>query len=311
MANTLLTPDVIARAALATLYETTVMSNLVYRDYESEFQNVGDTITIRKPTTFTANEFSRATGITVQNATEQGVPLTLNHFADVSFAVTSEDLTLNIMDFGEQLLNPAMEAISQKIDRDLISQATADVTQEVGVVGATVTGLAGANKFPWDNPRVAIDAGRVLTQRKVPLQNRRLIVGPVTQAAWSADDFFVRADTRGDTDGLREANLGRRVFGFDPYVTQNVTQPAAGAGNSSTEVGLAFHQTAIALAFRPLALPRGAQNAAIANYKGFGLRVVYDYDIDKKQDVVSIDCLYGIKVVDPNRAVLIKGADNA
>jgi len=34
-----------------------------------------------------------------------------------------------------------------------------------------------------------------------------------------------------------------------------------------------------------------------------------DYDIDKKQDVVSIDCLYGTKTLDPNRAVLIKGAD--
>lgn len=310
MANTFLTPDVIARAALATLYETTVMSNLVYRDYEAEFQNVGDTITIRKPTTFTANEYNRASGITVQNATETGVPLTLNHFADVSFAVTSEDLTLNILDFGEQLLNPAMEAISQKVDRDIIAQATADVTQEVGVVGSSVAGLPGTNEYAWDNPRVAIDAGRVLTQRNVPINNRRLIIGPIAQSAWLGDDLFNRADARGDTEGLREANLGRRVFGFDPYVTQNATPPGTGAGTSSTEVGVAFHQSAIALAFRPLALPRGAQNAAIANYKGFGLRVVYDYDIDKKQDVVSIDCLYGIKVVDPNRAVLIKGADN-
>ena len=311
MANTFLTPDVIARAALATLYETTVMSNLVYRDYEQEFQNVGDTITIRKPTTFTAQEYNRATGITVQNATETGVPLTLNHFADVSFAVTSEDMTLNILDFGEQLLNPAMEAITQKIDRDLIAQSVADVTQEVGVVGGTNPPLPGENEYAWDNPRVLIDAGRVLTQRSVPPTQRRAVIGPITQAAWLGDDLFTRADARGDTEGLREANLGRRVFGFDPYVTQNATPPGTGAGTPSTEVGLAFHQTAIALAFRPLALPRGAQNAAIANYKGFGLRVVYDYDIDKKQDVVSIDCLYGIKVVDPNRAVLIKGADNA
>jgi hypothetical protein len=309
MANTFLTPDVIARAALATLYETTVMSALVHRDYESEFQNVGDTITIRKPTTFTAQEYNRADGITVQNATETGVPLTLNHFADVSFAVTSEDLTLNILDFGAQLLNPAMEAISQKVDRDIIAQAVADVTQEVGVVGGTNPPLPGANEYAWDNPRVLIDAGRVLTQRNVPTTGRRAVIGPISQAQWLGDDLFNRADARGDTEGLREANLGRRVFGFDPYVTQNAPAPGDSSGESSTEVGVAFHQSAIAMAFRPLSLPRGAQNAAIANYKGFGLRVVYDYDIDQKQDVVSIDCLYGIKVLDPNRAVLIKGAD--
>lgn len=309
MANTFLTPDIIARAALATLYETTVMANLVHRDYEQEFQQVGDTITIRKPTTFTAQEYNRVDGIQVQNATETGVPLVLNHFADVSFAVTSEDLTLNILNFAEQLLNPAMEAISQKIDRDLHIDTVANVTQEVGVVGGTNPPLAGANEYAWDNPRTMIDAGRVLTQRNVPTTARRAVVGPITQAQWLGDDLFNRADARGDTEGLREANLGRRVFGFDPYVSQNVVQPGVASGDSTTEVNLAFHQTAIALAFRPLALPRGAQNAAIANYKGFGLRVVYDYDIDQKQDVVSIDCLYGIKVLDANRAVLVKGAD--
>lgn len=310
MPNQFLTPDIIARAALATLYETTIMSNLVYRDYESEFQNVGDTITIRKPAVFTAQEYNRGDGINVQNATETGVSLTLNHFADVSFAVTSEDLTLNILDFGAQLLNPAMEAISQKIDRDIMALAN-DITQEVGVVAGTNSPLPGANKYAWDNPRTAIDAGRVLTQRNVPSTGRRLVIGPITAAAWLGDDLFNRADARGDTEGLQEANLGRRVFGFDPYQTQNVIQPGSASGTSTTEVGIAFHQTALALAFRPLALPRGAQNAAIASYKGFGLRVVYDYDIDQKQDVVSIDCLYGTKVLDPNRAVLIKGADNA
>lgn len=306
MPNTLLTPDVIARAALATMYENTVMANLVHRDYENEFRQVGDTVTIRKPTTFTANEFDRAAGITIQNATETGVPLTLNHFADVSFAVTSEDLALNITDFGEQLLNPAMEAITQKIDRDLLKLRD-DVANEVGQVGVPDVD----NAYAWDNPRVAIDARRVLTQNNVPPTERYMALGPITTAAWLGDDLFNRADARGDTEGLREANLGRRVFGFEAYETQNIDKLAnPGVGESTTEVGLAFHRTALALAFRPLELPRGAQNAAIANYKGFGLRVVYDYDIDKKQDVVSIDCLYGTKVLDANRAVLIKGADD-
>lgn len=37
MANTLLTPSMIARRALATLYNQTVMAQLVWRDYEPEF----------------------------------------------------------------------------------------------------------------------------------------------------------------------------------------------------------------------------------------------------------------------------------
>jgi hypothetical protein len=302
MPNTFLTPSIIARAALANLYETTVMAALVHRDYEQEFQRqVGDTITIRKPATFTAEEYDRSAGITVQNATEGSVPLVLNHFADVSFAVTSEDLTLNIEDFSAQLLDPAMEAISQKIDRDILTLRD-DITQEVGVV-------AGDNEWAIDNPRVAIDADRVLNQAKVPPSMRRIAIGPIIKGQWLGDDLFERADARGDTEGLREASLGRRVFGFDPYMTQNIAKPAQTSGNSTTEVGVAFHQTAFALAFRPLALPRGAQNAAIESYKNFGLRVIYDYDMDKKQDIVSIDCLYGTKTLDADRAVLLKGAD--
>ena len=58
---------------------------------------------------------------------------------------------------------------------------------------------------------------------------------------------------------------------------------------------LAFHRNGIALVTRPLALPRGAKEAAIASADGLGVRVVYDYDVTTKQDTVSFDILYGIK----------------
>lgn len=300
MANTLLTPDVIAQAALATLYETTVMAALVHRDYEDTFANaVGDTITIRKPATFVAQEYNRSAGITVQDASESGIPMTLNHFADVSFAVTSEDLTLKITDFSDRLLAPAMEAIAQKIDRDILALRS-DIT---AVVGASGTG-----DEVWSNPRSLIGAGRELSKKAVPMSQRAAVVGPTISGEWLKDDLLNRVADRGDTEGLREASLGNRVFGFDAYESNNIVQPTPGAGISTTEVGVAFHRTAFALAVRPLALPRGAANAAIASYKGFGLRVIYGYDLDKKQDVCSIDCLYGTKTLDPNRAVLIRGA---
>lgn len=306
MANTFLTPDVIAAAALANLYENTVMAPLVHRDYEPEFANkVGDTITVRKPATFTANEFVRADGITIQDATEGSVPVTLNHFADVSFAVTSEDLTLEIKDFSTQLLDPAMQAIAEKIDRDILLFRN-DITN---IVGDTASPGADRDTAPyaWSNPRSLIDAGVKLDQANVPSTERRVVVGAITKGKWIADPLFQQAQQRGDTAGLREASLGARNFGFDPYMSQNVKVPTQGTGISTTEVGVAFHRTAVAMVTRPLALPQGAKNAAIMNYQGFGLRVVYDYDITKKQDVISIDCLYGVKTLDAARACLIHG----
>jgi hypothetical protein len=292
MANTLLTSDIIARAALANLYETTVMAPLVHRDYSPEFgRKVGDTITVRKPTTFTAEEYVRADGITIQTATETSVPVVLNHFADVSFAVTSEELTLELQDFNDQLLNPAMEAISQKIDRDILSLRD-DITAEVGGITGELAG----------DPTALVAAGRVLTQANVPFTERRAVTGPIIAAEWLKDDLLHRADKSGTTAGLRDASIGR-LFGFDTYQTQNINTTME--SDEGEEVGVAFHRTAFALVTVPLALPRGAANASIANYKGFALRVVIAYDNDAKQDVVSIDTLYGTKTLDANRAVLI------
>lgn len=140
---------------------------------------------------------------------------------------------------------------------------------------------------------------------------RSVVTGPTTKSRWVAEKAWRSADRRGSTEGLLEASMGGRVSGFDPYWTQNVGQPAQspGSGEPTTEVNVAFHKTAFALAFRPLELPQGAIDAAMVPYKGFALRVVRDYDVNLKQMVISIDCLYGTKTLDANRAVLIKGAD--
>lgn len=305
MVNAFLTPEIIAEAALATLYENTVMAQLVHRDYSNEFvAKVGDTINVRKPAVFTAQEFNPTTGIEIQSINETSVPVVLNHHSDLSVEITSKDMTLKIDDFLEQILNPILEATAQKIDRDILAFRN-DITQEVGV----------ATGREYNKPEALIDAATKLNLAKVPTNDRSVVIGPETNGSWLDTELLKRVDESGSTEALREAYLGRRLFGFNPYWTQNVEQPKAPGsqvtGDPTTEVGVAFHRSAVALVTRPLELPAGAANAAIMNYKGFGLRVVIGYDQSKKKDVVSVDTLYGVKTLDPSRAVLIKGADKA
>lgn len=107
MSNTTLTPNIIANEALDVLRTNAVMANLVHRDYSSEFvAGVGDTITIRKPATFEAKEFT--TEVEVQDATEDKVPVKMDKLLDVTFAVTSKELTMGIVDFSAQFIVPAM-----------------------------------------------------------------------------------------------------------------------------------------------------------------------------------------------------------
>ena len=114
MANTFLTPSVVAREALMVLEKNLVMANLVHRDYSDEFVQVGDTVTIRKPAKFTAKNFAGA--IVRQDASEGSVAVKIDRHRDVSFEVTSREMTLDIRDFSSQLIAPAMRAIAQAVD---------------------------------------------------------------------------------------------------------------------------------------------------------------------------------------------------
>lgn len=285
MANTFLTPDLIAREALMVLRNNAVMANLVYRDYSNEFvAGVGDTISVRKPMKFEAKEFS--TDITVQAVTETSVPIVMDKLLDVSFAVTSKEMSLDIQDFSEQLLVPAMQAFADKIDGYLLGLAAAVSNKVVQKAEVTREDVVAAREF--------------LTKNAALLTDRRFVYNSETESALLNTDLFINAAAVGDEGtALREASLGRK-FGMDFYVDQNL--------DALTPKAIAFHKNAFALVTRPLELPQGAANAAIVNYDGFGLRVVYGYDMNKKTDAVSIDMLCGVKTLDDKLAAIIAAA---
>lgn len=280
MANTILTPDIIAREALMTLRNNTVMSSLVYRDYSGEFTKVGDTITIRKPATFQAKEFT--TEIEVQDAVESGVQVVMDKHLDVSFAVTAKQKTLDIADFSRQLLTPAMQAFAQKIDTYLVA------------LGETVTHVVtrGAEAAIKD----LAQCGKDLNSRAVPNGNRYMVLSPAAYADYVILPPILNAEKSGSTDALRSASMGK-ILGFETYMDQNVTTK-----------NLAFHKNAFALVTRPLELPEGGVKASTVTYDGFGLRVVMDYDIQKKMDVVSIDMLCGVAMLDERLACRLDDA---
>lgn len=282
MPNTILTPDIIAREALMVLRNNAVMANLVHRDYSNEFvAGVGDTITIRKPATFVAKEYE--SDIEIQDATEDSTTVKMDKHLDVSFAVTSKQMSLDIGDFSKQLLVPAMQAFQDKIDSYLLGLASS-LTNKVTATGEIQNDVIAARQH--------------LTANAAPLTERRFVYGSNTEADLLKTDLFVSAEKVGDEGtALREASLGRK-YGLDCYTDQNVDK----VSNLS---GLVFHKNAFALVTRPLALPLGAAKAAIINYDGFGLRVVYGYDISKKTDTISIDMLCGVKTLNNKLAASI------
>jgi hypothetical protein len=182
-----------------------------------------------------------------------------------------------------------MMALTQQGDREILAGLRA--------AGPTVIG-DGVTSEVWSDPRVLVDAGEVLDTANVPSTERSVVVGPTMKAEWLKDPLFNRVDQSGSTQGLTSASLGSEKFGFTPYMSQNVKD----------NIGVAFHKTALAFVTRPLEIPRGAADASVVEYNGLGLRVVFDYDMQLKADLCSIDVLYGVKRMDQNRVVLIDGS---
>lgn len=296
MANDFITPSLVAKTALATLYNNIVLAGLVWRDFDADFTGKqGDTTTVRKPAVFEAQEFDRNAGIDIQDADEDSDTVVLDKIADVSFAITSEELTLDIDDIDGRLLTPAAEAIAQKIDGDL-AEALVDAAEGVGG-GGTVTGSQ-------STPNTAfVDARTALTRNKIPGTERYAVLSPEATGCVLKDDTFKRVDASGSTSALREASIGR-ASGMDTYESQVF---GYGPGDKGQADGVAFHRHAVALASRLLATPQGVDAGQVAseNYKGLALRTVFAYDHSKKQDVCSVDFLYGIKTLRPSAAVQI------
>lgn len=219
MANTFLTPSIIANEALMVLQANMVMADLVHRDYSSEFVNVGDTITVRKPASFVAKNFTGT--VSAQDATEDGVTVKMDRFRDVTAKVTSKQMTLDIKNFSEQIIQPAMRAIAQAVDEDLLASA-------VQFAGSSVT----ATTNPTDLKDIANIAKR-LDLNKVPIDQRRLVLHPTHKYNYALTDNLSKVSYAGDSQTLRDALLGR-VYTLDTYMDQNAPDTSAAAAGSAT-----------------------------------------------------------------------------
>jgi hypothetical protein len=81
----------------------------------------------------------------------------------------------------------------------------------------------------------------------------------------------------------------------------------AGTSGLVHPVNLAFHRDAFALAMVPLAVPQSVAWSSTANYEGYSMRVLRDYDSTNDQEYLRFDALFGVKVINPFMACRIAG----
>jgi len=139
MANTLLTATAVTREALRILHQKLNFVGKTNRQYDDSFAKtgakIGDSLKIRLP-----NEYVVRTGaaLSAQDTTETSVDLQVATQKGVDLNFTSVDLTLDIDDFSDRILEPAMSVLAANVEADAMSMFK-DVYNQVSDVGASIT----------------------------------------------------------------------------------------------------------------------------------------------------------------------------
>lgn len=275
-----LKPEKIVATLLGLLVRDLTLPQIVWRDPVGDFGGVkNDTISIRLPAYAPAHQrvMRAGTSRTKDEIHERKVDLTLDTDIYKWIGISDEELTLDIVDFGAQVLVPISQGIALGVEGKLASVITAASYEN------TIT-FNSASQDPYKD--VAVTARQYLSAANVPLEGRSIICGSQLEASFLRSDDFVRADRSGTTQTLREALIGR-VAGFDVYTTNAVAPDEA----------YAFHRTAYAMSSKIPAVPDGAPWGARQSYQGIQMRAVRAFDIEHVEDQLAFDSWLGAAAV--------------
>ena len=230
MANTLLTPDMITSEALRILHQKLNFIGNINRAYDSSFAKdgakIGDSLRIRLP-----NEYVVRSGaaLSAQDTTEQSITLQINNQKGVDLNFTSTEMTLDLDNFGDRVLKPAMSKLAAHIESDMLANVYKDIYQQVNNQGAAMT----FNK--------AGDAHEMLMEALSP-PDMNMILNPRDNNDYVKDTKALFNDSAELSRQYREGKVGK-AQGFDIWQSTYLPSHTVGAGyliNGASQSGSAL-----------------------------------------------------------------------
>ena len=285
----------VAADALPALVSNLVLGNLVNRDYEPTLAQAGDTVNVPIPPALVANNIAEGGTVTTQNPNLGNAQIVLNTHVEATFQIPDVTKILAVPDLLKVYMQPAVTAIAERIESDLLGlYASFSANTPVGVAGTPIT-------------EAVIDAAETaLFQAKAPSsQPKHLIVDAGTYSQMRQIPRFSEFQTAGEA-GLRaliEGTVGK-IKDFFVFRSQLVAKTGS---SPVTTHNLAFVRDAIGLVIRRLPQPLPG-TGAIAEYPDlgtFGMRVIMSYQPNTLSQQFTVDVLYGAAALRNNFAVQV------
>jgi hypothetical protein len=217
MANTLLTISMITREALRVLENNLTFTKGVNRQYDDKFgvegAKIGTVLNVRKPPRYVGRT---GTAISIEDATETQVAVTLDTQFGVDITFTSEDLALKIDDFSQRFITPAIATVANKIDSAGLALYK-DIYNSVGTPGTTPNALL-----------TYLQAGVLLDNNSAPMDGQRsVVITPLMQATIVDALKGLFQQSSAIANQYRKGQMGTAA-GFDWLMDQNVNTHTVG-----------------------------------------------------------------------------------
>src|ERR1700686_1096862 len=191
----------VAADSLPALVGDLVMGNLVNRDYEPALAQAGDTVNVPIAPQLVANNLAEGNAVQPQNPSLGNAQIVLNTHAEATFQIPDVTKVLAVPDLLRVYMQPAVIAIAEKIESDLLGlYASFSANTPVGIAGTPIT-------------EAVVDAAETaLFEAKVPSsQPKHLIVDANTYSQMRQIPRFSEFQTAGEA-GLRaliEGTVGK------------------------------------------------------------------------------------------------------
>jgi hypothetical protein len=277
----------VAADALPALVGNLVMGNLVNRDYEPVLAQAGDTVNVLIPPPMQANNILDGGSVQVQTPTIASSAIVLNTHAEATFQIPDVTKVLAVPDLLKIYMQPAVVAIAEKIETDLLNLYA-------GFTANTPVGTAGT---PISESTIDAAETALFLSKIPPSQQKFMVVDASTYSTWRQIQRFSEFQSAGDA-GLRamiDGTIGK-IKDFYVFRSQFVAKTGSSPVNTHN---LGFTRDAMGLVIRrlPQPLPGTGGIAEYAELGNFGMRVVMSYQPNTLTQQFTVDVLYGCGIL--------------
>lgn len=330
-------PKWVVNGALGLLDQELILSNLVYKDASLDFHgSIGEVINVKRPTrsmgSFDIAPFQHnslvsgdplrktrvdavdRTGFVSDHIEETYIQIKLDTNRGSQHYISDEQLDFDIDQFAAEVLQPQVRGLAEyfewRLAKDMLAYWGKPGTAANDRVASVVaTPLIAAPVTDADFQKNAmyvrnaiIDARKAMDAMSAPKDGRYILATPEIEAILLKDPSFQRVDWSGTDNALRNATIGK-LFGL--YI---VTSNEIAAQTSNGLAMFLLHPTAMVLATKAPAIPKGAVFGSGASANGIGLRWMMDYDSTKMQDRSFLNVYLGTTPVteDPRWIAFVK-----